>query len=767
MNQPAPRLEHSKDPARRLWLRGAAVLAIYLALASVYAYPLLERHGSAIDGGDPVLNAAILWWNATTLPFSEQWWNPPFFYPSGDVAAFTENLIGISALASPIYWLTGNPLTTYNLALFLTWPLSAFAAYLLVIFLTRRQDAAFLAGLAYGFSPYRSAELGHLQMVSSYWMPIALLGLHGYLARRRTGWLVLFGIAWLLQSLANGYLMLFGGVLIGLWLLYFCSTRETWRRGQAIVAAWSVASLPLVPIMWKYRTVHEYYGMRRDLTEPLGYSYPLRAWFEVSDLVWLWHWVFPNSSDNLFPGATAVTLVLLAVVVGWRRRTRGNGTVPYRRARIALALMCGLSLVAAVYTLFVGPWQVQIAGAVVRMSVLNRAFGVMILSGIPLLLLTPRALTALKRRDALVFYGAATIAMAVFSCGPLLRVGDSILFDPAPYRWLMALPGFTELRVPTRFWMLGILCLAVAAGLSFARLSRPRGRLSVAPFAVAAAGFLLDGWLSDIPMAAPPERSVAMESAGPASPLLELPLGPDWDAPATFRSIGHRRRVVNGVSGYDPAHYAPLQSGLNDHDPAMLEAIASFGSFDVVVNGAEDPGGEWARYVSGIPGVMPLAEDGAHTIYRVPAVRVTEPVLGDPLPIARVQAFRHDASVIADGRIETEWGDDPQRPDQWVVVDLGEVREVGGVTHALGEYARDYPRRLAIELSVDGTSWQRVWEGPTAAPAFRAAVIGPREAVLRFAFPHQPARLVRLRQLAEHQNMWRIAEVRIHAPAER
>ncbi len=129
-------------------------------------------------------------------------------------------------MASPIYWLTHNPLTAYNLTLFLTWPLSAFAVYLLVVFLTRREDAAVLAGLAWAFTPYRLSELGHLQSLSAYWLPLMLLGLHGFLARRRLPWLVLFGAAWLCQSLANGYYMLFGAVLIGMWLAYFCSSRD-------------------------------------------------------------------------------------------------------------------------------------------------------------------------------------------------------------------------------------------------------------------------------------------------------------------------------------------------------------------------------------------------------------------------------------------------------------------------------------------------------------------------------------------------------------
>ena len=80
-------------------------------------------------------------------------------------------------------------------------------------------------------------------------------------------------------------------------------------------------------------------------------------------------------------------------------------------------------------------------------------------------------------------------------------------------------------------------------------------------------------------------------------------------------------------------------------------------------------------------------------------------------------------------------------PAQWIRADLGEVREVAGITHALGEYARDFPRLLAIDLSLDGSSWEEVWRGPTAALAFLAAARAPREAAMRITFPPRPARL--------------------------
>jgi hypothetical protein len=67
-------------------------------------------------------------------------------------------------------------------------------------------------------------------------------------------------------------------------------------------------------------------------------------------------------------------------------------------------------------------------------------------------------------------------------------------------------------------------------------------------------------------------------------------------------------------------------------------------------------------------------------------------------------------------------------------------------------------------VSIDGESWEQVWDGPTAALAFLAAVRGPRETSMHFSFPPRQARYVRLRQLARHENLWRVSELTIHQP---
>ena len=749
--------------------RQALVLALYICVSLLYVRPLFSHLGThlAVDAGDPALNAAVLWWNATVVPFTAAWWNQPWFHPVTGVTTFTENLTGLWAIATPIYWLTGSPAVTYNLTFFATWPLSAFAMYLLVRRLTGRTDAGIVAGFAFAFTPYRaSAALGHLQALSVFWLPIALLALHAYLQDRRRRWLVAFGVAWLLQSLANGYYLFFGAVLIALWLAYFGSTRSTWRGALAATGAWVVASLPLVPVLLQYQRVHEQYGLHRTAEEAEVFSAHLDSFTQVSDLVRVWSQYLQPGKEMLFPGITALGLVVVAGFLAVSRPRRRNLSGSRDRALlIAAALIASASLAAIAWYLVQGRWSLRVGGALLfTMSDSYRA--VLVLTAATAVLLWKSQVTnAIAGRRPFPFYAAATFVMAVLACGPVMRSAGAVVLDPSPYRWLMALPGFGELRVPSRFWMMGVLCLSVAAGLGYAALTRARETLRYALCAIVSVGLLAEGWLKAMPIAAAPAVWTSVDGADSRLPLLELPLGPRWDNAATFRTTAHGRRVFNGVSGYDPPHYPALEAGLRARDPAMLAAIASLGAYEITIERANDPDGAWERYATGAAGARVIARNDQRVLVRIPDGTRIEPVSGAALAIASVRASQGDASVLVDGRDDTYWVDSPQRDSQWLLADLGGLQEVGGVSLAIRDQSRHFPRALAIDTSVDGAAFTEAWAGTTAPATFLAVLNHPRDAWLRVAFSATAARFVRIRQTGRERVPWVVAALEINAPA--
>ena len=177
-----------------------------------------------------------MWWNAHAVPLTRAWWNAPYYWPLTDTLALTEHLAGLSPITTPIQWLGGSPLLAYNLVLIASTWWSGLATHALVRRLTGCVPAAYCAGLAFAFAPYRTSQLAHMQLYACWWLPLVLLSLHAYYEEGRARWLVLAGVGWLLQGLTNGYFLLFLPILVGLWMAWFTrrgrdSARDPRRRG--------------------------------------------------------------------------------------------------------------------------------------------------------------------------------------------------------------------------------------------------------------------------------------------------------------------------------------------------------------------------------------------------------------------------------------------------------------------------------------------------------------------------------------------------------
>src|SRR5439155_10529477 len=305
----------------RPWV--AAALC-YLGLIVALTWPLAARLSTVVphDLGDPLENIWILWWNAHAVPLTARWWNGPIFWPAPGALALSEHLLGISVYATPLQWLGLSATAAYNVVFLLSFPLCALAAHALVLTLTARHDAGVVAGLVFGFNPYRVAESAHLQTLVAFWMPICLLALHQYLRSRDRRWLAVFGAAWLFEALSNGYFLFFFPVLVVLWIAWFVRDRQALAE---IAAAWIATSLPILPILWKYREVHAAFNLRRNLAEIEAFSPDVLSFLDPEPgLMKLWRPAsFHKFGGELFPGFTGVVLVALAIAVWlwtWRRR---------------------------------------------------------------------------------------------------------------------------------------------------------------------------------------------------------------------------------------------------------------------------------------------------------------------------------------------------------------------------------------------------------------------------------------------------------------
>ncbi len=744
--------------SRAFWLS----LAAYACVATWQGRDVLRGlySGIASDAGDPLLNATVISWSAQHVPWTQAWWNLPTYAPTPDAMTFAEHLLGIAPISTPLYWLTGSGLAAYNLTLLLTFPLCGAAMFLLVHHLTRNGAASFVSGLAYAFAPYRIAHLWHVQILASFWLPLAFLGLHQYLDTGRRSWLLLFGLAWAFQAAANGYYLVFSSVLIGLWILWFVVFSRRWSALWRIAAAAVIASVPLWPIVLRYAAVHTFHGFSRSLDEVMVFSPDIAGVLCASARLQFWGWlqVGCKLEGELFPGLTIPLFSALAVVLLWRSAV-ALPRMRWLRAAVWIAIaIASIYFAIAISVWWAGRWRLELGPITATASSFKRFFSVALWAAIVAFALTARfgriAVTATSW-----FYAAAALATWLLALGPVPMLAGARAFGMAPYSWLMVLPGVDALRVPSRFWMMTVFCLAVLSGLLVSRVLAALGpRIGAVLVALVASGIVLDGWIARIPIDRAPDMLWADRLSG--STVLELPFQ-HIDTPPGFRAAEGGWRSVNGYSGFDPPSYAVLRAAARAEDGSFLRHLLRSGDASVIVR-KDAP--RQVDMVQREARSAAIAETDDRLLYVIPQ-RSPLPRVGRRVAVARVTSSCAADLVhqVVDGRRTTAWDCGPQFREEHLVLDIGQVQNVGAVRQALGRRTVDHPRELVIETSEDHVAWRPAWSGGTAGLVFQAAVEQPLNVSIVVPFEPRPARYVRLRQVAiDPHSHWSVAEIELY-----
>jgi len=243
--------------------RFVALCLLFLGLAAWVTWPLVREIDAALPGdlGDPLLNTWILGWDADRLRHGlAGLWDAPIFYPYRHSLAFSEHLLGIAVPVAPIVWLTGRPIVAYNVAFIASFALSGIGMWLLARRVTARDDAALVAGVIFAFAPARFAQIGHLQVLMSGWMPLALWALHKYLDTWSTRALAMFTAAFLVQGLSNGYYIYFLSLPVVIVAVDALVHRPRDRR--RIVAGLAASAVVVVPAFLPIARV--YFDVRRS-----------------------------------------------------------------------------------------------------------------------------------------------------------------------------------------------------------------------------------------------------------------------------------------------------------------------------------------------------------------------------------------------------------------------------------------------------------------------------------------------------------------------
>jgi hypothetical protein len=590
----------------------AAIAAGYVFLTALFFRELLPGITTHLysDLGDPLLNAAILAWNATHVPLTAEWWNFPSFAPLSGVTAFTEHLLLAYPVASPIIWLTGNPVLAHNIVFLVTVPLNGMAAYGLARELTGSSAGGMIAGVAYAFAPYQSVHLSHLQQMTSFGMPFALMWLHRYYRSGRRDALVWFGIGWLLTVLANSALLAFFPMLVLMWSVWFVRPHE-WKRLAGPFAAAVIATLPLVPLLWGYQIRQAAHGFFRSYTEVRSFSADVVGLLGMYHRSLAWRGLLPHNFEEgaLFPGFATIALGTMALLMV----VRGAGGSVWARRLVRASVALTLVVLARIWT---GPFGWHVGPIPLPPFSPYRLFTLASLLLMTAVVLTPAFRRAWSRRDVVVFYAVALVMLWLIALGPEPEWSTPWrAFAYGPYYLLYNLPGMQSIRVPARAWFPATLCLAVLAAFGTVALLKRYPRQERLALAALVLVIAFEGSFGDRTIAAPePMRAGVIP---PNAVVLDLPIDEGfYNATPQYRAVMGGYRTINGYSGYLPPHYTALRRAIGDLYPDALESYRRRADLYVIIR----PGVSTveARWIASHPGAEHVFDVADARVYRLP-----------------------------------------------------------------------------------------------------------------------------------------------------
>jgi uncharacterized membrane protein (UPF0136 family) len=302
----------------------AALGACLLAIAMTW--PLLIHLGDAVprDIGDPLAEAWQPAWGGHALLHQPlHFFDANRFWPLKDSLAFGDALIGY-APAGIIGTGPHAAMVRYDLLFIFAYALAFFGAYLLARELGLGPAGAVIAGAAFAFAPYRLEQDGHLQVISSGGIPLAIAFAVRGIRLRRPWWLFW---AWIVAAWQVSI-----GWVLGLPFAYGLA-------GAVVVAAvfWLIRSRPPIPrpmliaggagivifVAISYWIAHPYLyiadnfpAAKRAPHEVAAFSGPLKVFLAAPEENFIWGGATAGIRDTLttwqektlFPGALILVL---------------------------------------------------------------------------------------------------------------------------------------------------------------------------------------------------------------------------------------------------------------------------------------------------------------------------------------------------------------------------------------------------------------------------------------------------------------------------
>lgn len=252
------------------WIQVVVAILVYAILTALITWDFLPRLGSTLfNWGDALQQTWTLGWNAQQfLRDPLQLYEAPIFFPFPHSLAFSDTLVPQSALALPIILATNNLALAHNASILLAFVLNGLGMFLLLRVWKINFWGALIGGAIFAFGNYHLSHFGHLNLLSTQWMPFTILFLDCALRKPRAQFFFLFGLSFFLSATSSFYYAFITGALVLLYAgVLFAHARGKWSRQvwAGLIFSLGIVFLCLLPFGLPYIELYRAFGLQRDL----------------------------------------------------------------------------------------------------------------------------------------------------------------------------------------------------------------------------------------------------------------------------------------------------------------------------------------------------------------------------------------------------------------------------------------------------------------------------------------------------------------------
>ena len=785
------------------------VVLIFLLLTFIHLLPLSLHPTNAVSETiDSLLNTWILahgHHHFLTRPL--QIFQANIFYPHPLTLAYSEHLFPQSLVSAPVRYLTNNPILAYNFVFYLAYVLNGLSMFLLVRYLTKNDLIGVFCGMMFTFNAFNMNHITHLQLLHSWPIPMAFLHLHKFFEDQRWKHSILFSVFFAILAMCSVYYGLFFLAVLTFilpLLLLMHRRRLNLMVFSRLFLPLGLAGALLFVLSLPYLSLFRTFGFKRALTKGAD----LVNYLAVSpNNVFLSKFFTSLGRHEYFLCPGILALVLAAVSLLYRKRYFRLKTKFTRVIVIIIVAYCllvvTLTKVTGGFSLDLGFFHLSahnVAKQVLPVLVIGFLF---LFVGLFRFLSRPEEKSYREHSFFFLYLSLSCWALLLSFGSSLSFLGDSTSIFLLPFKWFYEhVPGFKGIRVPSRFAIFVIFSTVLLAGLGLRSILNKFDKKKWIVWASVGLFCALNLEYLSVPQRArivpikddiPPAYRWLEEKAKP-DPIIELPFHRNIgrDAVYMYFSIFHRKKLVNGYSGFfPPAIYYIRKVFETFPSSASLDILKTLGikyvifhprmleeeKADKIIQSLQDDFPSELSLIKTFqysPQQAHFFEDkfGKDLIYEVMPDQekiMPEPetdLVTIPPEAWTVTANRNpsDLPLLMDDDLTTRWTTRrPKKTGDFLLVEFKEPERIDKVSLFMGDAEFDYAIRIRVESSLDGTQWRTFRRLYSPGEFTENLISSPLDLVQNIRLKGNKIKYLKIIQAGNDRALWwSVAELKIH-----